>query len=72
LNDEINTKKEHFKTMCFILQSDETRYGELLDDMKKGVFQEQDEYLVMVSDAYELLIQTSRQIRYTTPQINNQ
>jgi len=37
-NDEINAEKECFKAMCFIIWANETRYGELLDDMKKGVF----------------------------------
>jgi len=65
LTGEINAEKECFKAMCFILWADETRYEELLDNMKKGVLQERDKYLVTVSDAYELLTWTSRQIGYT-------
>ena len=34
---EINTEKERFKAMCFILKAEEIRYGDILEDLSKGV-----------------------------------
>ena len=66
LNDEseykINTEKERFRAMCFLLHSDKTRYGELLEDLKKGPHKERYGYPKTVTDAYKLLIITSRDI----------
>ena len=57
-------QKEKFLAMCFFMHADERRYGELHEELKKGVFRGRDEYPVTVSDAYEFLIRTSRQIGY--------
>ena len=62
---EINTEKERFKVVCFILRADEIRYGDLLEELRKGVYRGRDKYPTTVSDAYELLLRTSQQIGYT-------
>ena len=61
---EINTEKERFKAMCFILRADKIRYGDLLEELRKGVYIGRDKYTTTVPDAYELLIWTSQQIGY--------
>ena len=61
---EIDTEKERFKAMCFILRADETRYGYLLEELRKGVYRGTVKYPNTVSDAYELLLRTSQQIGY--------
>ena len=35
---EIYSKKEIFKAMYFILRADENRYGNLLEELRKGVY----------------------------------
>ena len=62
---EINAEKERFKAMCFILRADKIRYGDLLEELRKGVYRGRDEYPNTVSDAYELLLWTSQQIGYS-------
>ena len=62
--DEIKKENERFRAICFIQRADETRYSELLEDLRKGVFRGRDEYPETVSDAYELLIRTSTQLGY--------
>ena len=62
---EINTEKERFKAMCFILRADEICYGDLLEELWKVVYRGRDKYPTTVSDAYELLPRTSQQIGYT-------
>ena len=64
-NVEIDAEKEIFKAICFILRADETRYGDLLEELWKGVYRGRDEYPNTVSDAYELLLWTSQQIGYS-------
>ena len=59
---EINTEKERFKALCFILRADEIRYGDLLEELRKGVYRGRDEYSTTVPNAYELLLWTSQQI----------
>ena len=61
---EINTEKERFKAMCFILRADKIRYDDLLEELKKEVHRDRDEYPTTVPDAYELLLRTSQQIGY--------
>ena len=39
---EIDTEKERFKAMCFILRADETRYGDILEELRKGVYRSRD------------------------------
>ena len=39
---EINTEKERFKAMCFILRAEEIRYGDLLEELRKGVYRGRD------------------------------
>ena len=34
---EIDGEKERFKAMCFVLRADETRYGDLLEEIRKGL-----------------------------------
>jgi len=41
--DDIEREKERFYAMCFLLRLDENRYGELLKDLKWGVFRGRDE-----------------------------
>ena len=48
--------------MCFLIRSDESRYGDLIEDLKKGVLRERDEYPTTVIAAYELLMRTSEQV----------
>ena len=60
--DEVNAEKERFRDKCFLLHSDKTRYGELLEDLKKGPHKEIYGYPKTVTDAYKLLIITSRDI----------
>ena len=62
---EIDTEKERFKAMCFILRADEAHYGDLLEELRKGVYRGRDEYPNRVSDAYELLLRKSKQIGYS-------
>ena len=57
-------EKERFLAMCYFMWADEKRYGELHEELKKGVFRGRDKYPVTVSNAYQLLLQTSRQIGY--------
>ena len=45
--------------MCFVLRSDESRYGYLLEELRKGVYKGEDEYPTTVPDAYKLLTRTS-------------
>ena len=33
--DDVNTEKERFKAMCFLLRSYEKCYSELIEDLKK-------------------------------------
>jgi len=63
-DDEITAETERFNAMCFLLRSDDTRYGELLDDLRRGVHRGRDEYPKTVTSAYELLLHTSRQKGY--------
>ena len=39
---EINAEKERFKAMCFILRAGEIRYGDLLEELRKGVYRGRD------------------------------
>ena len=34
--DEVNAEKERFRSMCFLIRSGKTRYGELPEHVKKG------------------------------------
>ena len=61
---EINTEKERFKALCFILRAEEIRYGDLLEEPSKGVYIGRNEYTTTVSGSYELLLWTSQKIGY--------
>ena len=61
---EINTEKERLKAMYFISRANKIRYGDLLEELRKGVYRGWDEYPTTVPDAYELLLRTSQQIGY--------
>ena len=69
---EMKIEKERFLAMCFLMRSDKSRYGELIEDLKKGVFRERDEYPTTVIAAYELLIRTSKQIGFVQRRIPRQ
>ena len=56
---DIDAEKERFKAMCFILWEDETRYGDLLEKLKKGVYRGRNKYPNTMYDPYELLLWTS-------------
>jgi len=43
-DNEVEKENERFKSTCFLLRADESRYSELLDDLKKGVYRSWDEY----------------------------
>jgi len=60
-DNEIEEASERFKAMCFLPRSDDSRYGELLSNLKKGVFLGRDEYSPTVMDAYQLLLRTSKE-----------
>jgi len=61
---EIAESREKFRVMCFLQRADKGRYGELLDDLKKGMFVGRDEYPTTVARAYDLLLHTSKKIGY--------
>ena len=48
--------------MSFLLWSDESHYGDLVEDLKTGLFQGRDEYPLTVTEAYKLLMRTSKEI----------
>ena len=56
--------------MCLLLRSDETRYGELLEYLKKVTHEGRDELPKTATYAYEILIRTSRHIGMSTCQVN--
>ena len=51
--------------MCFLQRADVTRYRDLIEELKKGVYKGRDEYPRTLSSAYELLIRTSDQLKVT-------
>ena len=57
-----NAEKERFKAMCFILRADKIGYGGILEELRKGLYRGRNEYPITMSDAYELLLQTSQQL----------
>jgi len=83
-DDEIVAERERFEAICLLLQTNKTRYSELLDDLRKGVHKRCDEYPKTMSWAYKLLLRTSRQLkirkssyenrfkRRSVPRYNNQ
>ena len=48
----------------FRLRADESFYGDLLEELKKGVYKEREKYPSTLPDAYKLLMRTSRKIGY--------
>ena len=48
--EEIEAESERFRAICFLLRSDEYRYKELLDDLKKGAYRGRDEYPTTVQE----------------------
>ena len=62
--ENIRKEKERFLAMCFFMRADPNLYSELHEDLKKGVFRGRDEYPTTVSDAYELLLRTRKQLGY--------
>ena len=50
--------------MCFILREDEIRYGDILEELRKGVYRGRDEYPTTVPEAHKLLLRTSQKIGY--------
>ena len=53
-----NTNKERFKAMCFVLREDESCYGDLLYELRKGVNYSREVYPNTVSDDYDVLMRT--------------
>ena len=62
--EDVETEREKFKALCFLLRSDESRYGELQNEIKKGIFRGRDEYPTTVEGAYDLMLKTSNQAGY--------
>ena len=65
---EINTEKERFKAMCFILRADKIRYGDLLEELRKVLYRGRDEYTTTFPNTYELLLRTTQKIGYNQRQ----
>jgi len=59
---------ERFKAMYFFLRANKSRYRDLLEELKKGVHKDWDEYPMTVADAYQLLLRTSKLIGYKKSQ----
>ena len=57
-------RRKGFWQMCFRIRADESRYENLLKDLMKSFFRGHGEYSTFASDAYELLLRTSRQLGY--------
>ena len=47
--------------MLFLLRADESRYGQIFENMSKSAFSGRDEYHEMANGAYSLLVHTSIQ-----------
>ena len=56
--------------MRVLLWSDKTRYGELIENLKRGAYKRIDEYTETVTCGYEILIITSRYIGMSTHKVN--
>jgi len=50
--------------MCFIQHADKAKYGELLKELRKGVYKGRYEYPKTVAGAYKLLMHTAKQHGY--------
>ena len=50
--------------MCFILRSDKIRYGDMLEELRNGIYKGRDEYPTTIPDALKILMRTYRQIVY--------
>ena len=59
---EITVEVDRLKAISFIHVSDENWYGELLEDLKKGIYKGRDEYQKTLTGAYAILVCTSHQI----------
>ena len=68
---EINTEKDRFKAMCFILRVEKICYSDILEELWKGVYRGTDGYPTTVSDAYKLILRTSQKIGYTQRRTGN-
>jgi len=66
--DEVEKEAERLKAMCFLFKADESRYRNLLEELKKIVYKGQDEYPTTIADAYQLLLRTSKLIKYKKSQ----
>ena len=53
--EEVTINQRNFKAMLFLLQSDESRYGKLFEELRKAAFVGRDEYPENVHEAYLLL-----------------
>ena len=65
---EINTEKERFKAMCFILRANKIGYSDILEELRRGVYRGKYKYPTTVSDEYKLLLRWSQQMGYTQKQ----
>ena len=59
-----------FRDVCFLFCSDETLYGELIEDLNKVAYKGGYEYPDTIKVAYEVLVRTSRHIGISTREIN--
>ena len=66
LNDsyevEVNAKKDKFRVIFFLLWSEKTCYGKLLQDFNRVAYKGIDEYPETVTGTYEISIRTTRKI----------
>jgi len=69
--DKVEAKKKRIKAMCFTQWADATRYGDILEDLRRGVHRGHDEYPKTVAAAYALLIKASKMIGYRRSRSNN-
>ena len=50
--------------MCFILRADKSRYGDILEELRKGLYKGRGKYPNTVPDAYDIFMRKYQQIKY--------
>ena len=53
---DIYAEKDHFKAVCFILRSDETKYNSFLDSLRSSANRGRDEYPKTLTSPFGLLV----------------
>ena len=61
LNRRSYNRGRKSKAVLFLRRADESRYGQLIEDLMKADFLGRYEYPEMMNGAYELFVRTSRQ-----------